>query len=89
MSVPSTSRDQRVCAGASQLTRGTLRVGRKVKKDVNMFDQPYRQHWSVAKGEGHQVIIRLLACPMHLMRLACDCSLREVLVRDWFVFASS
>ena len=28
---------------------------KSIKDTVNMFDQPYRQHWSVAKGKGHQV----------------------------------
>jgi len=26
-----------------------------IRHAVNMFDQPYRQHWSAAKGDGHQV----------------------------------
>jgi len=26
-----------------------------IKKHINMFDQPFRQHWSVADGNGHQV----------------------------------
>jgi hypothetical protein len=26
-----------------------------IKKDVNMFNQPFRQHWNVALGKGHQV----------------------------------
>ena len=28
---------------------------RVIRKHVNMFDQPFRQHWEVAKGNGHQV----------------------------------
>jgi hypothetical protein len=28
---------------------------KSIKKDVNMYNQPYRQMWSVAKGKGHQV----------------------------------
>mmetsp|Transcript_4983 Transcript_4983/g.8005 ORF Transcript_4983/g.8005 Transcript_4983/m.8005 type:complete len:480 (+) Transcript_4983:95-1534(+) len=28
---------------------------RVIRKHVNMFDQPFRQHWEVANGNGHQV----------------------------------
>eukprot|EP00293_Proteomonas_sulcata_P010379 CAMPEP_0184293794 /NCGR_PEP_ID=MMETSP1049-20130417/5131_1 /TAXON_ID=77928 /ORGANISM="Proteomonas sulcata, Strain CCMP704" /LENGTH=337 /DNA_ID=CAMNT_0026601865 /DNA_START=66 /DNA_END=1079 /DNA_ORIENTATION=- len=27
----------------------------EIREDVNMFDQPFRQHWAAAKGKGHQV----------------------------------
>eukprot|EP00960_Hanusia_phi_P057327 763529-Hanusia_phi.AAC.1 len=28
---------------------------KQIRNHVNMFDQPYRQHWSVSTGKGHQV----------------------------------
>ncbi len=55
--IPILSSFARVSMPVCLLTHVCLSVyHRIVKKDLNMFDQPYRQHWSVAKGQGHQVI---------------------------------